>query len=72
LGKDVEKTTVRCIKIDGEDDLTLLPVIKYFPNGYTIVYGFHGIGLMKITINNELKKKVDWVFSKMERKGYGQ
>ena len=65
--KDIAPLPATAIIVDGEEDLLFLLAVKYMPSGNVIVYGQPGIGLMKVIISDELKKKVDWLLSIMEK-----
>jgi uncharacterized protein (UPF0218 family) len=50
-----QKQTV--IIISGEDDLLVLPVILFAPEGAYVFYGQPNEGLVKVIVNEELKLK---------------
>ncbi|HID47620.1 MAG TPA: DUF359 domain-containing protein [Methanothermococcus okinawensis] len=56
------------LKVDGEEDLLALPVIKYFPYGTYVLYGQPDIGVVVLKIDEDLKKKVERIFSMMIKK----
>lgn len=43
--------------IDGEEDLLVLPVIKYAPLGSILYYGQPGEGMVEVTVTKEVQKK---------------
>jgi cytidyltransferase-like protein len=45
------------IKIEGEDDLAVLPLILVAPLGSIVYYGQPGVGLVKILVSEEIKEK---------------
>lgn len=51
------------IQVEGEEDLSVLPLILYAPLGFTLFYGQPGQGVVQITIN-EAKKEEAYVFTK--------
>lgn len=52
------------IKIDGEEDLAVLPVILVSPLGSTIFYGQPNQGVVKVDVNEDTKKKAYKIISK--------
>ncbi|MFH1106002.1 MAG: DUF359 domain-containing protein [Candidatus Aenigmatarchaeota archaeon] len=53
------------IRVKGEEDLAVLPVVNFFPIGYVVVYGlFTKAVVMKI--NRESKKKMGKILRKMK------
>ena len=66
IALSTKQNRIRCIKTIGEEDLLFLPIVKYFPVGFIIIYGFKGIGLLKVIITEELKDKVEWILSNMQ------
>lgn len=55
-------------KINGEDDLVVLPLILAAPLGSIIYYGQPGAGLVKIIISERIKNKAYNIVSKFEQK----
>ena len=45
------------ILIDGEDDLAVLPVILIAPLGFSIFYGQPNIGVVRVYVTEEIKKR---------------
>lgn len=43
--------------VDGEEDLAVLPVLLCAPLGFFIFYGQPGVGMVKLEITEEIKKK---------------
>ncbi|HSX40588.1 MAG TPA: pantetheine-phosphate adenylyltransferase [Candidatus Saccharimonadales bacterium] len=45
------------VKINGEEDLAVLPVILAAPLGTTILYGQPNVGMVHVEVNEEMKEK---------------
>ncbi len=58
------------IKIDGEDDLSVLPLILAAPLGTSIFYGQVGKGIVQVYINEEIKAKTRLFLGKFSTRGY--
>jgi len=56
------------IKVDGEEDLALLPVILFAPIGSDIVYGWPGKCMMRITTDEGIRTKIEQLLFRMEEK----
>ena len=54
------------IKIDGEEDLSFLPVMLLSPLGFTVYYGQPNEGLVEVKVTEENKEKVYDLVSKFE------
>ena len=54
------------IKVDGEEDLALMPVILIAPLGTEIIYGWPGKCMMRITTDDSIKSKIEQMLFKME------
>ena len=54
------------IKVDGEEDLALMPVILMAPLGTEIIYGWPGKCMMRITTDDSIKSKIEQMLFKME------
>lgn len=50
--------TKRVFVINGEEDLLVLPVIAYAPCGSIVYYGQPGVGMVRVVVTTEKKKKV--------------
>lgn len=59
----IEKIDRLVIQIEGEEDLSVLPLVLYAPLGFTLFYGQPGRGVVQIAINED-KKKEAYVFAK--------
>ncbi len=55
------------IRVKGEEDLAVLPVVKFFPNGYAVVYGLFTKAVV-MRINRSSKKKMGKILQKMKAK----
>ncbi len=56
------------IKITGEDDLAVIPVVLSSPLGYEIYYGQPGRGVVKIMVSEKIKSEIKILISKFKRK----
>ncbi|MBW9221726.1 GTP-dependent dephospho-CoA kinase family protein [Methanothermococcus sp. SCGC AD-155-C09] len=56
------------LKVEGEEDLLAIPVIKYFPNGTIVLYGQPNAGVVFLKINDDLKDKIDRILKSMIKK----
>ena len=54
------------IKVDGEEDLALLPVIYLAPLGTDVVYGWPGKCMMRITTDEGIRAKIEQLLLRME------
>ena len=54
------------IKVIGEEDLALMPVILFAPIGTDIVYGWPGKCMMRVTTDESIKSKIEQLMFKME------
>lgn len=54
------------IKVIGEEDLALMPVILLAPIGTDIVYGWPGKCMMRITTDESIKSKIEQMMFRME------
>lgn len=54
------------IRVEGEEDLALMPCILYAPDGYEIVYGWPGKGMMCVTTDERIRKRVKELWNMME------
>ena len=68
IRKSMEGSGTGLIRVDGEEDLALLPVIHYAPLGSNVVYGWPGKCMMLITTDELTKKKVAGLVARMEEK----
>jgi uncharacterized protein (UPF0218 family) len=53
--------------VHGEDDLLVLPAIYYAPIGTIVLYGQPGVGIVRLTVTEELKDKVFEYLQKFTR-----
>lgn len=54
------------IRVDGEEDLALMPCILFAPLGTVIVYGWPGKGMMAVETDVEVKEKIRKLWKRME------
>ena len=54
------------IKVIGEEDLALIPVVLLSPDGTDIVYGWPGRCMMRITTDGCIRSRMEQLVSKME------
>jgi len=54
------------ILVDGEEDLLVLPCVKYAENGMKICYGQPDEGVVTLIVNDKLKKKVNDILDEMK------
>ncbi|MCU0799988.1 MAG: DUF359 domain-containing protein [Candidatus Thermoplasmatota archaeon] len=54
------------IEVEGEEDLSTLAAIKLLPNGSTVVYGQPDSGLVVVTVNGKVRRKVEEMLREME------
>jgi hypothetical protein len=54
------------IEVEGEEDLSTLAAIKLLPNGSTVVYGQPDTGLVVVTVDGKVRRKVEEMLREME------
>ena len=54
------------IRVEGEEDLALMPCILYAPDGYEIVYGWPGKGMMLVTTDGIVREQIEQLWKEME------
>jgi len=54
------------IRVEGEEDLAVMPCILMFPIGTNIIYGWPGKGMKLIVTDEEIQKKVQYLVEMME------
>ncbi len=54
------------IEVDGEEDLAVLPALLYAPIGFEVYYGQPGVGLVRIKVNGDVKRKAAELIDKFE------
>ncbi|ABR55871.1 GTP-dependent dephospho-CoA kinase family protein [Methanococcus aeolicus] len=52
---------------DGEEDLLTMMVIRYFPKDTIVLYGQPDEGVVLLTINQDLKHKINNILSMMDK-----
>ena len=58
--------TTDLIRVEGEEDLALMPCVLHAPIGTEIVYGWPGKGMMVITTDDSVRKRVEELWNMME------
>ena len=54
------------IRVDGEEDLAVLPCILLSPEGTRIIYGWPGKGMKLIVTDDEIRKKAQYLMERTE------
>lgn len=54
------------LRVEGEEDLALMPCVLYAPDGYDIIYGWPGKGMMCVTTDERIRKRVKELWNEME------
>ena len=54
------------IRVEGEEDLALMPCILHAPEGTEIVYGWPDKGMMVITTDGTIRKRIEELWNMME------
>ena len=57
---------VDLIRVDGEEDLALLPCLLYAEDGTVVVYGMPGRCMMAVTTDGAVRKRVAELAATME------
>jgi len=63
-GLDIDEPYL--VSVIGEEDLAVLPVALYAPEGYIILYGQPKEGLVSVTVDRDCKEKVKVFLDMME------
>jgi len=58
--------TSEIIRVEGEEDLALLPCILHAPNGTVVFYGWPGEGMMAVTTDDSIRKEIRELWETME------
>ncbi|AEH06217.1 GTP-dependent dephospho-CoA kinase family protein [Methanothermococcus okinawensis] len=56
------------LKVNGEEDLLTIPVIKYFPEDTIVLYGQPNEGVVLLKINKDLKNRIDEILNMMDKR----
>jgi uncharacterized protein (UPF0218 family) len=56
----------RLIRVEGEEDLALMPVILEAPEGADIIYGWPGKGMMVLVVDQAVKQRTQQLWKEME------
>ena len=54
------------IRVEGEEDLALMPCILHAPEGAKVVYGWPGKGMMIVSTDDVTRKRVEELWKMME------
>jgi uncharacterized protein (UPF0218 family) len=54
------------IRVEGEEDLAVIPCILLSPDGTNIIYGWPGRGMKLIVTDENIRKKVQYLIEKTE------
>ncbi len=54
------------IRVEGEEDLALMPVIRHAPDGAMIVYGWPGKGMMAVIDDEAVRSRIETLWKEME------
>lgn len=58
--------TSEIIRVEGEEDLALLPCILHAPEGTVVFYGWPGEGMMAVTTDDSIRKEIRELWETME------
>ena len=58
--------TTDLIRVEGEEDLALMPCILHAPEGAKVVYGWPGKGMMIVSTDGITRKRVEELWKMME------
>jgi uncharacterized protein (UPF0218 family) len=56
----------KVIRVIGEEDLATLPCVLLSPIGTNIIYGWPGKGMMLITTDESIRKRMEELFEQTE------
>jgi len=70
LFENIDYKDHRIIQIDGEEDLSVLPLILTSPLGINIFYGQPGEGIVRIITDEQIKAKIRSMLNKFITRGY--
>ena len=54
------------IRVDGEEDLALMPCVLYAPEGAEVVYGWPGKGMKIVSTDDVTRKRIEELWKTME------
>lgn len=58
--------TSEIIRVEGEEDLALLPCIVHAPEGAVVFYGWPGEGMMAVATDERIRKEIRELWETME------
>jgi len=70
LFENIDYKDHRIIQIDGEEDLSVLPLILTSPLGTNIFYGQPGKGIVRIIADEQIKAKIRSMLNQFITRGY--
>ena len=70
LFKNIDYKDHRIIQIDGEEDLSVLPLILTSPLDTNIFYGQPGRGIVRIIVDEKIKAKIRSMLNQFITRGY--
>lgn len=68
IKKAVNSNEKTLIDVEGEEDLAVIPSIKFAPINHKILYGQPGKGIVKVSVDEDSKNRVNKLMNKMEMK----
>lgn len=66
IEKSFESQNKIAIQVQGEEDLAVLPVLEKAPEGFTVYYGQPHVGVVRVLITEEIKKRASDIISRFE------
>ncbi|PTD94442.1 hypothetical protein C9439_02685 [archaeon SCG-AAA382B04] len=65
IKKAISRTQKTIININGEEDLAVIPSIKFAPQKHQIIYGQPRKGVVRVKVNQEVKQKIKKIIERM-------
>lgn len=56
----------KIIRVEGEEDLAVIPCILFAPEGSVVVYGWPGRGMKAVPVDGPIKKHIKYLYDMME------
>lgn len=66
LREGIQSGETTLLEVDGEEDLAALPAVVLLPDGGTIVYGQPGEGMVRATVDADLRAEMWDLFARMD------
>ncbi len=60
--EDAMNAGPRLIRVDGEEDLAVIPAVRAAPDGACVLYGQPGEGVVVITVDRDARDKAEMLF----------